>query len=314
MFTRPPSDLLRTAVALVVLALKPTDRSSAAYILDLQSTFPLLPSASDRLGNELWRERALAIESERDAVILKLDSARAELRELKRATAAIASEQEGRPAKKKKTNAASKDIDVTPAVDRIASISGYLPLVESFRILSSFSPSSKGKRSATVKLLENISTAIPSASPAALPDIARLIESASSFDASSPEANLVCIRLATAAVHRLESGVREARRLVQAVLHLPTASSIVLSASLAALVRVLCGLDGAERRRRLLIHKDALNMLCWAVHAGLAAGAERVDVGSVILPDILDLVDRAGPVLRSAILTAVEHAWISGAP
>lgn len=52
-------------------------------------------------------------------------------------------------------------------------------------------------------------------------------------------------------------------------------------------------------------------MLCWAIHAALDAGAKRLDIGSILLPNILDVADSAGPVLRATVLTAVERAWLA---
>ncbi|KAI6030312.1 hypothetical protein EDC04DRAFT_89093 [Pisolithus marmoratus] len=64
---RDPSTVIRVAIAFAALKHKPRDQSTASYVLDLQSQFPLssqTTSSQTQDSAKRWRARALHLESQ----------------------------------------------------------------------------------------------------------------------------------------------------------------------------------------------------------------------------------------------------------
>ena len=223
-------------------------------------------------------------------------------------------------------------------------LQGGSALLSSAIISNSFDRGSKGSIVATRKLLSRITGVVPSAAPTSFTELSQLVRS-SLADVNEPADSSLgetwiafqaaAAGLCVAAIRRLAFGTLEARQLVTSCLayHASFSAEAALLQATRLLPSVLAspshdrsassssqrsrGNAGAQSDanaavRARLLQKDIVVSLCLVIHAALDSGASPLHQDDCALLGVVELAGRAGPLVETLVLRAVERAWLSG--
>jgi len=222
-------------------------------------------------------------------------------------------------------------------------LQGGSALLSSAIISNSFDRGSKGSIVATRKLFSRITGVVLSAAPTSFAELSQLVRSALADVTKPADGSLeetwrafqaAAAGLCGAAVRRLAFGTLEARPLVTSCLeyHASFSADAALLQATRLLPSVLASsshdrstfassqrsrgnagaqVDANAAVRARLLQKDIVVSLCLVIYAALDSGASQLHQDDCALLEVVELAGRAGPVVETLVLRAVERAWLS---